>query len=316
LAGLLLQHGPHVASASRVLVGPLLLGAAAVLVVAAAHGVRGALIGLILLAAADLGYYGLSCTLAQPTDRLERFAASVRGPSTAPLDPSPMAPARVFAPQSKTDLEPSNSANRMTLTGWNLTDGYAELKPQRQLDYFTLAALRVSSTRWVQRNGATASIAGLTPVDQDWLEVSRPLPRVRLVSQVVASGRPAEDIERLDVDHAALCEYALALPPGKPGTATILAERPGRMLIDVHCSTPQLLVVAESYHPGWKCQIDGNPQPLYRVNGDFLGCVVQPGNSNVLLDFRPDSLHRGLLASTIALGLIVGCFFIGRRQGQ
>ena len=314
LAGLLLQHGPHVASASRVLVGPLLLGAAAVLVVAAAHGVRRAFIGLILLAAADLGYYGLSCTLAEPTDRLERFAASAAAPCLAPPNASCGTLGRVFAPPTRDGLDSPGTANRMTLTGWNLTDGYAELKPRRQLHYDNLAALRASSTRWVQRSPATASIAGLTPVNPDWLAVPRPLPRVRLVSHVVASDRPAEQIEGFDVDRAALCEYSVALPPGKPGSATILAERPGRILVDVRCATPQLLVVAESYHSGWKCAIDGNPQPVYRVNGDFLGCVVQPGSSHVLLDFRPDSLRRGWLASMIALSLIVGCFFIGRRR--
>ena len=77
VAGLILQSGHQVASAPRVLVGPLLMAAAALLVIAAAQGVRGALVGLILFMAADLGYYGLSCTQEnwpQVPDPLPRFA--------------------------------------------------------------------------------------------------------------------------------------------------------------------------------------------------------------------------------------------------
>ena len=44
--------------------------------------------------------------------------------------------------------------------------------------------------------------------------------------------------------------------------------------------TRQLLVVSESYHPGWQAAVDGVPQPVLRVNGDFLGCVVGPGKAD------------------------------------
>ena len=75
VAGLILQFGHQVASPPRVLVGPLLMAAAALLVIAAAQGVRGALVGLILFMAADLGYYGLSCTLDEPGGQLDGFLA-------------------------------------------------------------------------------------------------------------------------------------------------------------------------------------------------------------------------------------------------
>ncbi len=67
VAGLILQTGHQVASPSRVLIGPLLMASAALLVIAASQGVRGALVGLVLFMAADLGYYGLSCTLDEST---------------------------------------------------------------------------------------------------------------------------------------------------------------------------------------------------------------------------------------------------------
>ena len=81
VAGLILQAGHQVASPSRVLVGPLLMASAALLVIAASQGVRGALVGLVLFMAADLGYYGLSCTLDESAARRRRLDRSDGGPA-------------------------------------------------------------------------------------------------------------------------------------------------------------------------------------------------------------------------------------------
>ena len=217
VAGLILQAGHHVGSVPRVLVGPLLMATAALLVVAAAQGVRGAMVGLILFMAADLGYYGLSCTPAE----------------------------------------------------------------------------------------------GLVPYDENRVQVHDPLPLVRLVTRVVPSPNPPEDLGKIDLQDAALCDYALALPPGKPGTADLVRHGAGQIAVKVCCSSPQLLVIAESFHPGWRCSIDGSPQRVYRVNGDFLGCVVEPGNSEVCLEFQPDSLRRGRNVTLAGLGLIGVCLVTG-----
>ena len=256
VAGLILQSGHQVASPPRVLVGPLLMAAAALLVIAAAQGVRGALVGLILFMAADLGYYGLSCTLDDPSGKLDepagpdRGAAGQRVPGAIPaaLTPSGSSPRRPTAATNRAAI-----GNQMTLAGWSRTDGYAALEPSKELDYFQLPALRVASTRWVHRSPSTSVIEGLAPYDEDWMQVPDPLPLVRLVTHVVPSDDPAADLAKIDLRREALCEYALALPPGEAGTATLIQHRAGQIAVKVCCSSPQLLVIAESYHPGWRC---------------------------------------------------------------
>ncbi len=109
----------------------------------------------------------------------------------------------------------------MTLAGWDRTDGCAALKPRRELDYFTIAALRASSTRWVHRGPSTDGIKGLAPFNVDWSQVPDPLPPARLVTRVIQSNQPADDLARIDLGREALCEDALSLPPGKPGTAEL-----------------------------------------------------------------------------------------------
>ncbi len=91
LVGLLRQHHTFIAPAIDVLAGPILLIAAALLVMGAARGLRGSLAALVLLAAVDLGCYGMSYAVYHDTDRLENVALATAMP---PADLG----GRVFAP--------------------------------------------------------------------------------------------------------------------------------------------------------------------------------------------------------------------------
>ena len=86
------------------------MAAAALLVIAAAQGVRGALVGLILFMAADLGYYGLSCTLDDPGGKLDSLLAQTVAPPGSrghpvrcrqPRRPAGLRSARLWPPRMR-----------------------------------------------------------------------------------------------------------------------------------------------------------------------------------------------------------------------
>ena len=133
----------------------------------------------------------MSYSVYRRTDRLENVALA------AAMPPADLG-GRVFAPPQPIGRPAAKlwTGNQMILAGWYRADGYAGLEPQRQLDYASLPALQVAATAWVQRDAATAQIAGLVPRGDDWLEVPDPLPRVRLVTHAVASQDPARDIQQ------------------------------------------------------------------------------------------------------------------------
>jgi hypothetical protein len=292
---------PCLASVLAVLAGPILLAAAATLVILAVRGYSSALVGLILLAALDLGWYGLSYSIYPNNAVLEEYVASARTPPGKPED-------RVVASLVRFDQPGPRTGDLMTMSGWKRADGYAGLEPGRLLDYHDLPALRAADVRWVQRNPSTSSIEGLKQYDDRWMEVPNPLPRFRLVTQTRKSDDPAVDIASICLETTALCEVPLGLPFSKPGTAVPANQRPGRLEIDVDCPAPQLLVVAESYHPGWRASIDGVSLDVFRVNGDFMGCVVGPGKRRLILNFQPESLTRGRLLSYFGISLFSLCF--------
>ena len=308
VAGIKLRQEEYIASIPGILAGPVLLSAAAVLIVLASRGRRAALVGLILLASLDMGFYGLTYAACSRSATLDAYEASICTPPGSP-------DGRVVASLYRVDEPGIRTGDAMTLAGWRRADGYAGLEPGKQLDYRLLPSLRVANVHWVKQDPSTSMIAGLlrptlptTPRNATWLETPDPLPRVRMVTQVRQSRDPAADIAIICPDTTALCEVPIALPPSKPGKAVLTSERPGRLEIAVDCPAAQLLAVAESYHPGWHASIDGCPQEIYRINGDFMGCTVGPGKHRVELSFQPDSLQRGRLTSCLGLGMLCLCF--------
>jgi len=290
LAGFALRGAPLVASRRLIVAGAALIATAVVLVSLAARGHRWALPGLVLLTAADLGLYGMTYAVYRDTAPLAQYVKLSLVPPGKP-DVRMAADLLPFG-----DLAP-RSGNQMLLAGWSRADGYAGLEPDRRLSYQQLAALRVAGVGWVRRSPATEAIAGLVVHDANWLLVPDPLPYVRLVSAAVASRDPGADLPGIPMESTVLVERPLPLALGPPGTARLLASRPGRLEIETQSEAPRLLAVAESFHPGWRATIDRQEAEVLRVNGDFLGCLVEGGAQRICLEFRPESLRWGLLVS-------------------
>jgi hypothetical protein len=311
--GVVLRHRSQFAPWPAILLGPALISTAALLLALAARGSRGALVGLVLFAALDLGGYGLSYAVLYPrgTARLDAWVAAT------PTPPGP-ADGRIVVELLRFDDPGPRRGNQFILAGWSRADGYAGLEPLHRLDYRQLATLRVAGVRWVRRSTASAAIDGLLDGDPNWRQVPSPLPRVRLVTRAETSADPARDLTRIPIETTALVDQGvpagdLSDPRAPAGTTKIVAQRPGRWQIQTDCGSRQLLVVAESFHSGWHARLDGQIVPVLRVDGDFLGCRVGPGRSEVVLEFQPLSLWAGRLMTYAGLVLLIGLILPGVR---
>jgi hypothetical protein len=69
----------------------------------------------------------------------------------------------------------------------------------------------------------------------------------------------------------------------------------------VHTQTPGLLVMSETYYPGWRATVNDVAQQVYRVDGDLRGVSVPAGNSKVVLEYKPWSVYAGAILSFLAL---------------
>jgi hypothetical protein len=95
----------------------------------------------------------------------------------------------------------------------------------------------------------------------------------------------------------------------KPNLVKVLHARlaPHRVEIDLESDKPCLAVIAQSYYPCWKAQVDGKKIPVWRANYAFQAVEVPAGTHQVALIYRDLSFYCGTIISTICF--IICLFF-------
>jgi len=91
------------------------------------------------------------------------------------------------------------------------------------------------------------------------------------------------------------------------GSATISDETPSRIDIAVDSPDGGVLVLADTYYPGWQTTLDGSTTTLYRANVNFRGVLIPPGKHVVTMSYEPDSWRIGVM---ISLGALVAMILL------
>lgn len=66
-----------------------------------------------------------------------------------------------------------------------------------------------------------------------------------------------------------------------------------------------LLVLNDTFYPGWKATVNGKPVRIYHANYNFRAILLPPGAHKVTFSFQPPILKASYLISAIALSIIV-----------
>jgi hypothetical protein len=273
---------------ASVAAGPIVMGATALLMALGANGRRFALPFLMLLCAADLSVWGVRYVWRE-----------------APVPLSAIKPAAGLPPGSKAgdmvfpDVGRAFDLNRYVMWGLRSSAAYIALLPVRSTTLNEAQRMRVAGVKWAWS-------------PRGWTSVDGPMPRARLVSGWrIVSG--ADDGGAVDVARTALVDAAPGETSGEPGRAEVLRERPGHLLVETDALHPQLLVLTERFHPGWRILMDGDPIPVTRMYGEYLGCVVPAGRHRVSFVFAPASARQGLWLTIVGLAVtLLVSWVIGR----
>ena len=142
------------------------------------------------------------------------------------------------------------------------------------------------------------------------------LPRAYLVPgwQLADTQRAFEHIRDGDFDFraAALVEEDPGFPsaPGPLVAADITRYEPERVVVEARGEADSLLVLTDSYYPGWRASVDGEPVRVLRANGLYRAVRLPAGRHRVVFEYAPESLRRGGAVSlaSAALLLAVGLF--------
>jgi hypothetical protein len=145
------------------------------------------------------------------------------------------------------------------------------------------------------------------------------LPRFYFVRRVqpVSSIAEAHDFiehRRIDLHETAITDQPIDLGPdlgprddaATPGDVIVTKYEPSRIELSLRASRASLLVLSETYYPGWKAWIDGRPAAIHSVDIALRGVVVPAGAHQLRMEFHPAILPVSLgisLATAILLAI-------------
>ncbi|GEM_PF-593530 len=85
------------------------------------------------------------------------------------------------------------------------------------------------------------------------------------------------------------------------GKVLIKETNPNKVLIGAVFSNPGIVVLTDTYFPGWQARVDGKKTGLLKVNGMYRGVLCGAGVHKILFEYRPDSLRTGVAVTTATI---------------
>jgi hypothetical protein len=102
--------------------------------------------------------------------------------------------------------------------------------------------------------------------------------------------------------------------PPRGASIRVREANPEEVLVEVTASERSLLVINDSFYPGWRATVDGSAAPILLTNGLARGVVVPAGRYSVSLRYEPASFRIGLVLS--AMGLLCATLLAQRLGGR
>ncbi len=172
-----------------------------------------------------------------------------------------------------------------------------------------LAALPLTQTGLVE-------FASWTSGDQTITAWQNPtsLPRAYLATQPIVATTKEEAFAAIARDNftpgqSVIVEQSTPIeqPNSTHGRVTLLPQtKETELVIRVEQNmTRMILVITDTYYPGWIAEVDGNNSPVFPVNIRQMGILVPAGDHEVRLTFTPISLFWGALVSGGTLALLI-----------
>ncbi len=124
------------------------------------------------------------------------------------------------------------------------------------------------------------------------------------MSHLIESDEPRISIHTIDLGSTVVVAPGEGLSFAESDTPSVakfkdlrvVRDEPGYIQLEVDVPSKSFLVLTESFHRGWS--VEGNVEGgaanhTTCVNGDFLGCLIDPGPRTVTFRFAPESLVWG-----------------------
>ncbi len=124
---------------------------------------------------------------------------------------------------------------------------------------------------------------------------------------------PAFDLRR----KAILLGEAPSLPGcAEQGDVQITRHTSDRIQLSARMPCAGMVVVSETFFPGWTAKVDGREAPVYEAYGALRGVVMEAGTHAMELDYRPLSVYGGAALTGLGVLLAALLVWVGTLRGD
>jgi hypothetical protein len=223
----------------------------------------------------------------------------------------------------QTDIMNASGYNCLLLERYRILERAVEGRltaPKKRLlslmavKYYFAAAHERPPTDWPAVYGPTGRTAGLFAVYRNPGYV----PRVHLVTDFKISHSPDEVLHKMgstgfDPMLSVILEKDIKGYSNPPGghlnaSASVVESGLNRVVIDISAEAECLLVLSDTFYPGWTATVNEKVTPIYRGNLLFRVVRIPAGISRVVFQYRPRSFVAGTMISLI---IVITCLFLG-----
>jgi hypothetical protein len=101
---------------------------------------------------------------------------------------------------------------------------------------------------------------------------------------------------------------------GRPKTVQIMSEGNNRLELQVSAKENSLLVLSDTFFPGWKAFVDGKKTRIYRADYNFRAIPLTAGTHRVEFVYDPMSFRLGGGATLLGIFGCIGMGWAARRR--
>jgi len=94
---------------------------------------------------------------------------------------------------------------------------------------------------------------------------------------------------------------------------TLLERREAVMRIEAKMACRGMVIVSETFYPGWKASVDGHAARIYEAYGALREVVVDGGQHEIEFQYRPASVYGGGFLTALGfMASVVAAFWRSR----
>lgn len=113
--------------------------------------------------------------------------------------------------------------------------------------------------------------------------------------------------------------FLLETPPqlsacDNPDRATVTHYEPGRVEIAATLGCRGMVILTDTFYPGWEARVDGGKAKIWETYGMLRGVVAEAGAHRIEFVYRPWTLYAGAWLSLVSLLGVAGLAYWERRR--